>query len=420
MHALGHEAEPCRDVPGVVLHPGDLTRVDEVRALLLDLAPDEVYNLAAISSVAQSWAEPDLTARVNGLAAAALMESARQVQERRPRVRFVQASSAEIFGEPETSPQDESTPIRPVNPYGAAKAYAHLMVDVHRRRGLHAVSAILYNHESPRRPERFVTRKITATVAAIAQGRADRLSSATSTPAATGAGRPTTSTRWSAPPAPTSRATTSSPPASGTPSATSSARPSAGPASTTGRRSSTHRPRAGPAGRPDRSHRRRHPRAGAARLGADGRVRRAGRTDGRRRSQARGRGTLSTPDDPAGSSIRRQRSASASLTISESPEVGKASMSLSATLGTGTWETSWCRGRMCRGSRSPKSSSWSFSPSRRPVYSIWHRLTGLLDQLAGDVQDPHRLAHLEHQRLARRPIAAAWMTSWQASSMVMK
>ncbi len=90
-------------------------------------------------------------------------------------MRFVQASSAEIFGEPETSPQDESTPIRPVNPYGAAKAYAHLMVDVHRRRGLHAVSAILYNHESPRRPERFVTRKITATVAAIAQGRADRL-----------------------------------------------------------------------------------------------------------------------------------------------------------------------------------------------------------------------------------------------------
>ena len=176
VHALDHDAEPTYDVPGVVLHPGDLTHADEVRALLLDLAPDEIYNLAAISSVAQSWSEPDLTARVNGLAAAALMESARQVQERHGRVvRFVQASSAEIFGEPETSPQNESTPIRPVNPYGAAKAYAHLMVDVHRRRGLHAVSAILYNHESPRRPERFVTRKITATVASIAQGRTDRL-----------------------------------------------------------------------------------------------------------------------------------------------------------------------------------------------------------------------------------------------------
>ncbi len=70
VHALAHEAEPTPDAPGVVLHTGDLTRIDEVRALLLDLAPDEVYNLAAVSSVAQSWAEPDLTAHVNGLAAA--------------------------------------------------------------------------------------------------------------------------------------------------------------------------------------------------------------------------------------------------------------------------------------------------------------------------------------------------------------
>ena len=176
VHALAHEAEPAPDCPGVVLHTGDLTRADEVRALLLDLAPDEVYNLAALSSVAQSWAEPDLTARVNGLAAVALMESALQVQDRTGRrVRFLQASSAEIFGEPATSPQDESTPIRPVNPYGAAKAYAHLMVDVYRRRDLHAVAAILYNHESPRRPTQFVTRKITSTVAAIAGGRGDRL-----------------------------------------------------------------------------------------------------------------------------------------------------------------------------------------------------------------------------------------------------
>ena len=88
---------------------------------------------------------------------------------------MVQASSAEIFGEPERSPQDERTPVRPVNPYGAAKAYAHLMVDVYRHRDLHAVSVILYNHESPRRPTTFVTRKITSTVAAIAAGRAERL-----------------------------------------------------------------------------------------------------------------------------------------------------------------------------------------------------------------------------------------------------
>ena len=176
VHALAHEQEPLPELPGVALHAGELTRVDEVRALLLDLAPDEVYNLAALSSVARSWEEPDRTAQVNGMAAVALMESAWQVQESSGRaVRFVQASSAEIFGEPVTSPQDESTPIRPINPYGAAKAYAHLAAEVYRRRGLHAVSTILYNHESPRRPPHFVTRKITSAVAAIAQGRADTL-----------------------------------------------------------------------------------------------------------------------------------------------------------------------------------------------------------------------------------------------------
>ncbi|MGB0102353.1 MAG: GDP-mannose 4,6-dehydratase [Nocardioides sp.] len=176
VHALAHELEPLPDLPGVELHTGDLTAIDDVRALLVDLAPDEIFNLAALSSVARSWEEPDLTARVNGAAAAGLLESALLVQEKQGRrVRFVQASSAEIFGQPDRSPQDESTAVRPMNPYGAAKAYAHLMVDVYRRRDLHAVSAILYNHESPRRPAQFVTRKITSTVAAIAQGRADRL-----------------------------------------------------------------------------------------------------------------------------------------------------------------------------------------------------------------------------------------------------
>lgn len=161
---------------GAVRHDGDITDIAATRRTLLDLAPDEVYNLAAISSVAQSWAEPDRTAAVNATAAAGLLESALQAQQRRGReVRFVQGSSAEIFGIPETSPQDESTPVRPVNPYGAAKAYAHLMVDVYRTRGLHAVSAILYNHESPRRPEGFVTRKISAGVARIVSGRQQRL-----------------------------------------------------------------------------------------------------------------------------------------------------------------------------------------------------------------------------------------------------
>jgi GDPmannose 4,6-dehydratase len=163
-------------VDGVRTHVGDVADVEGTRALVLEVAPDEIYNLAAVSSVARSWDEPELTARVNGLAAVGLLESARQLQERAGRpVRFVQASSAEIFGLPDRAPQDEDTPVRPVNPYGAAKAFAHLMVDVYRHRGLPAVSLVLYNHESPRRPEHFVTRKITAGVAAISAGTASRL-----------------------------------------------------------------------------------------------------------------------------------------------------------------------------------------------------------------------------------------------------
>ncbi len=99
------------------------------------------------------------------------MESARLAGD----VRFVQASSAEIFGEPAESPQTEDTAVRPVNPYGAAKAYAHLAARVCRQRDQHVSSVVLYNHESPRRPQRFVTRKITSTVAAIARGEADGL-----------------------------------------------------------------------------------------------------------------------------------------------------------------------------------------------------------------------------------------------------
>lgn len=177
VHALVLEADarPAHCPDGVVLHVGDVADVEATRRLVLDLAPDEVYNLAAISSVAQSWQEPDLVARVNGLAPVGLLESARLLHDRGRDVRVVQASSAEIFGEPGRTPQDEDTPVRPLNPYGAAKAYAHLAVGVARQRDLHASSLVLYNHESPRRPEKFVTRKITSTVAAIARGRADRL-----------------------------------------------------------------------------------------------------------------------------------------------------------------------------------------------------------------------------------------------------
>ncbi|MFT3872980.1 MAG: GDP-mannose 4,6-dehydratase [Nocardioides sp.] len=182
VHALHHPSE-ARDRPRpaycpdeVVLHIGDLTDHKAVGGLVRELAPDEIYNLAAVSSVARSWQEPELVEAVNATAALALMDAALRAQQRTGApVRFVQASSAEIFGQPEQSPQDEQTPVRPVNPYGAAKARAHAGIAEHRERGLHAVSAILYNHESPRRPAQFVTRKITSTVAAIARKRADRL-----------------------------------------------------------------------------------------------------------------------------------------------------------------------------------------------------------------------------------------------------
>ena len=156
--------------PGVHLHPGDLADHDGLRRLVHDVAPDELYNLGGISSVALSWQEPIRTAELSGIAPAVLMGAALEVQERTgSAVRCVQASSAEIFGDPQTSPQDESTPVRPVSPYGAAKAYAHHMARVYRGRGLHVASCILFNHESPRRPTTFVTRKITAAAARIAR-----------------------------------------------------------------------------------------------------------------------------------------------------------------------------------------------------------------------------------------------------------
>jgi len=170
------DPEPPAAAPGVTLHEADLSDPGALVALVRRLEPDEVYNLAGLSSVAASWAEPILTAQVNGVAVAALLEGARQVAEARGRSpRVVQASSAEIFGWPDSAPQDEATPVRPVSPYGAAKAYAHHIVGSYRARGVHASSCILYNHESTRRPTTFVTRKITSGVAAVARGEATTL-----------------------------------------------------------------------------------------------------------------------------------------------------------------------------------------------------------------------------------------------------
>lgn len=180
VHGIAREGDEAAQellgrVPAATLHTGDLTDEDAIAGLLRELVPAEIYNLAGISSVAQSWAQPTATAKVTGLAVAGMLNAAWQLGEHGHPVRFVQASSAEMFGNPSTAPQNEDTAISPVSPYGAAKAFAHHLVGVYRARGMHASTAILYNHESPRRPPAFVTRKITQGAARIAAGATEPL-----------------------------------------------------------------------------------------------------------------------------------------------------------------------------------------------------------------------------------------------------
>jgi GDPmannose 4,6-dehydratase len=184
LHAQGYEVHglvrpgdpPPLEPELITVHSGDLTDRPAMTALLDEIQPGQIYNLGGLSSVAFCWTEPVLAAEVNGTAAVFLMEAAWKLQEKTgEKVSFVQASSAEIFGEADMAPQNESTPLRPVNPYGASKALAHLSAGVYRARGLHASSVILYNHESPLRPPSFVTRKITQGAAAIAKGDATEL-----------------------------------------------------------------------------------------------------------------------------------------------------------------------------------------------------------------------------------------------------
>jgi GDPmannose 4,6-dehydratase len=147
---------------------GDLLDPSSIVTALEAVQPDEVYNLAAQSFVPTSWVQPSLTGEITGLGVARMLEAIRQVN---PAIRFLQASSSEMFGKVRTSPQDETTPFYPRSPYGCAKAYAHfLTVNYRESYGLFAVSSILFNHESPRRGLEFVTRKITDGAARIALG----------------------------------------------------------------------------------------------------------------------------------------------------------------------------------------------------------------------------------------------------------
>ncbi|WP_439689359.1 GDP-mannose 4,6-dehydratase [Curtobacterium sp. SP.BCp] len=173
VHGVHHD-DRARDsgpvLPGVRMHRADLTDFRRVRAIVEATDPTTVFNLAALSSVALSWERPVETAMLNGAAAANLLACVDGLPPIIGGRGFVQASSAEIFGAPAVAPQDERTPLAPINPYGASKAYAHALVGAYRSKGLRASSVILYNHESHRRPETFVTRKITAGVARIARG----------------------------------------------------------------------------------------------------------------------------------------------------------------------------------------------------------------------------------------------------------
>lgn len=155
------------------LHYADLDDITTVRRILSTVRPQEVYHLAGQTHVGASFDIPESTCEFTAMGTLRLLEILRDLE---PRPKFLHASSSEIFGRPAQSPQTESTPLNPVTPYGVAKAFATQMVRVYREaHGFFACNAICYNHESPRRGESFVTRKITRSVARIKLGLQDRL-----------------------------------------------------------------------------------------------------------------------------------------------------------------------------------------------------------------------------------------------------
>ena len=164
---IAHIQEQIEIVNGDLLDQGSLYEIFDA------YHPDEIYNLGGQSNVQLSWSQAVLTADSTALGVNRLLDCMRQVT---PGARFYQASTSEIFGESDQSPQNERTRLNPRNPYGVAKVYGHLITGNYRRQhGLFAVSGILYNHESPRRGLDFVTRKITHGAAQIKLGLATEL-----------------------------------------------------------------------------------------------------------------------------------------------------------------------------------------------------------------------------------------------------
>ncbi len=159
----------------LILHHGDLADGTNLARLLNEIQPDEIYNLGAQSHVRVSFDQPEYTGDVVGLGTQRLLETIRQTGLI-DKVRYYQASSSEMFGKVQAIPQSEGTPFWPRSPYACAKVYGHwLTVNYRESYGMHASSGILFNHESPRRGETFVTRKITRAATRIKTGLQDKL-----------------------------------------------------------------------------------------------------------------------------------------------------------------------------------------------------------------------------------------------------
>ena len=162
--------DPHVDHQQLILHYGDLTDSSNLTRLLQEIQPDEVYNLAAQSHVAVSFESPEYTADVDAVGTLRLLEAIRFLGLEK-KTRFYQASTSELYGLVQESPQTETTPFYPRSPYGVAKLYAYwITVNYREAYGIYACNGILFNHESPRRGETFVTRKITRGLAHIALG----------------------------------------------------------------------------------------------------------------------------------------------------------------------------------------------------------------------------------------------------------
>ncbi len=158
-----------------VLHHGDMTDTSSLIRIIQQVQPDEIYNLAAQSHVAVSFEEPEYTADSDGLGTLRLLEAIRILGLER-KTRFYQASTSELFGKVQETPQRETTPFYPRSPYAVAKLYAYwITVNYREAYGIYACNGILFNHESPIRGETFVTRKITRALARIKLGLQDRL-----------------------------------------------------------------------------------------------------------------------------------------------------------------------------------------------------------------------------------------------------